>query len=375
MNEKEVAEIRRHFNPQKTNITAVRGCCVNEKGEIIAEFHQSLANLTGDETEAVLTLLKKTLSGSIDVNLIDIAFSNAQVLGGEEHKRLLNLRNSSLKDDDAVRSLYNSIIHSFRYEGNYLIMLAKDDYDVFSYTKDGEREEDSSSVYSYVVCGVYPLKLTKPQLSFAAFDNSFKNIAANSVISAPEIGFLFPAFDDRAPNIYNTLFYSKNTSLDRSETVDSLFKAKTPMPAAQQKETFDALLSDALESDCNIEIMQNLQTEINEMITYHKENHIEEPLKISKKDISDILRDSSVSEQSVTAFEKKFDLAFGENAELSPKNIVEVKKFEINTPEVSIKVSPEHSELVQTRIIDGVKYIVIRADGGVEVNGINIDIK
>ena len=86
MNEKEIAEIRRRFNPQKTNITSVHGCCVNEKREITAEFCQPLANLTQDETEALLTLLKKLLSGSIDRNLLDIEFSNEQVLHGEEQK-------------------------------------------------------------------------------------------------------------------------------------------------------------------------------------------------------------------------------------------------------------------------------------------------
>ena len=31
MNEKEIAEIRRRFRPDKNNITHVRGCYVNEK--------------------------------------------------------------------------------------------------------------------------------------------------------------------------------------------------------------------------------------------------------------------------------------------------------------------------------------------------------
>ena len=39
-----------------------------------------------------------------------------------------------------------------------------------------------------------------------------------------------------------------------------------------------------------------------------------------------------------------------------------------------IKVDPARSDLIETRIIGGVKYIMICADENVEVNGVNIHI-
>ena len=66
------------------------------------------------------------------------------------------------------------------------------------------------------------------------------------------------------------------------------------------------------------------------------------------------------------------DETFGENAPLSPANIVNVKKFDLVTPDVTIKVNPEHRDLISTETINGVRYILIRATEGVEVNGINI---
>ena len=38
MTEKEIAEIRRRFNIDKTNISNIRGCYVNENKEIISEI-------------------------------------------------------------------------------------------------------------------------------------------------------------------------------------------------------------------------------------------------------------------------------------------------------------------------------------------------
>ena len=51
------------------------------------------------------------------------------------------------------------------------------------------------------------------------------------------------------------------------------------------------------------------------------------------------------------------------------------KKFEITTQDVVIKVNPERSDLIETRVIGGVKYIMICADESVEVNGVEINIK
>ena len=374
MNEKEVAEIRRRFNPQKTNITSVHGCYVNENREIVAEFNQPLAALTQDETESMLALLKKLLSGGLDRNLIDIEFSNEQVLGGEEHKRLLKLRDSALCDEPELKALFSDIIETVRVEGAYLILAAADNYDVFTYREDGKKDEDSTELFKYFLCGVFPVKMTKPQLSFAAFDNTFKNIVANSVITAPLLGFMFPAFDDRAANIYNALFYTKDSAANNSEIIDRLFKAEPPMPAAEQRETFNSLLNGVTNDENNLEIIKNIQDEIGGMITEHKESREREPLAVSRDDICDILRSADMSDEKIETFKAGFDESFGEKARLNPQNLVETKRLELTGADISIKINPERSELVETRVIDGVKYILIRADEEIEVNGVPINI-
>lgn len=374
MNEKEVAEIRRRFNPQKTNIIGVHGCYVNENREIVAEFNQPLAALTQDETESMLALLKKLLSGGLDRNLIDIEFSNEQALGGEEHKRLLKLRDSALCDEPELKALFSDIIETVRVEGAYLILAASDNYDVFTYREDGKKDEDSTELFKYFLCGVFPVKMTKPQLSFAAFDNTFKNIVANSVITAPLLGFMSPAFDDRAANIYNALFYTKDSAANNSEIIDRLFKAEPPMPAAEQRETFNSLLNGVTNDENNLEIIKNIQDEIGGMITEHKESREREPLAVSRDDICDILRSADMSDEKIETFKAGFDESFGEKARLNPQNLVETKRLELTGADISIKINPERSELVETRVIDGVKYILIRADEEIEVNGVPINI-
>ena len=82
MNKKEVGELRRRFKADKSAITHVRGCYVNEKKEIVSQFNQSLALMSEEESEKLLAILRRTLSGGIDRNLIDISFATKQVAEG-----------------------------------------------------------------------------------------------------------------------------------------------------------------------------------------------------------------------------------------------------------------------------------------------------
>ena len=81
-----------------------------------------------------------------------------------------------------------------------------------------------------------------------------------------------------------------------------------------------------------------------------------------------------VEENRVEAFGQRFEEDFGPEAALPPKNLVDTKHLELRCPDVTIQVNPERGDLVETRIIDGVRYILIRAEEGVEVNGVEVKI-
>ena len=376
MNEKEIGELRRRFRPEKSNITHVRGCYVNEKREIVSQFDQSLAMMTQTETEEILAILRRTLSGTLGKNLIDVSFDTSQVVDSDEHKLLMALRQSALQDENAVQEFFFRVTQSLVMEGNYMILLVHDTYDVPFRSADGFQQEDASSeVYSYMLCSICPVKMTKPALSYYAHENRFYNRDADWIISPPELGFLFPAFDDRCANLYASLYYTRNAGENHQEFVDTIFRQEIPMPAEAQKETFDDLLGQALAEECSLEVVQTMHEQLCDKIEAHKQNKEEEPLTLTKRQVSEVLSDSGVSEERVAAFEEKFDASFGAEAALSPRNLVDARRFKVCTPDVTIQVNPERSDLVETRLIGGVRYILIRAEEGVEVNGVDIQIR
>ena len=376
MNDKEIGEIRRHLRRDRSNITHIFGCYVNDNKEIIAEFRQSTGIMPENESDKYFALLRRTLSGSIGKNLIDITFKTSQVAGSPEHKLLMDLRESKCNDEEMRQEFYKKIIDNVVLEGNYLILLGCDSYDVPFKSKDDSTQHDQSEeVYTYILCTICPVKQTKANLHYVPEEKLFHDGAMNQMVSAPALGFLFPAFDDRSTNIYNALYYTHDIKNGQDALIEALFNTPVPKPAAEQKKSFEALLTTSLGEEGSRDGVQTVHDQRCQRIELHKESKVPEPLMVSKEEVKEVLTSCGVSDEHVAKFSVDYDEVFGYEADLHPKNIIDNKHFELKTPDVVIKVDPTRSDLIETRIIGGVKYIMICADEDVEVNGVNITIK
>ena len=112
---------------------------------------------------------------------------------------------------------------------------------------------------------------------------------------------------------------------------------------------------------------------LREMVDNHKARKDPEPLVVSKRVLSEVLRDCEVEEEKISAFAQQYEEEFGEQA-VSPKNLIDQKETQVRTPNILIKVEADFAHLVETRLIDGKKYILIRAEDGVEVNGVAVSV-
>ena len=368
MNQKEFSELRRRFRPDKSAIHRIYGCFVNGNKEIVSYLDESMGRMPQEESAQYLGLLKKTLSGAPGRQLIDIVFSTQQVAQGEEHKRLSALRDSQLKDAQARDAFYQTVIQSLELEGNYLILLAHDAYDVPRRGKDDRLQEDSDTVFSYLVCCVCPVKDSKVELGYFPGENEFHS-RAGQVVAPPELGFLVPAFDGRAANLYNAVLYTRKADALHQEFIDAVFHTEPPMSAAEQREAFQSALGDGLGEACTVEVVQAIHEQLLDRINRHRESKDPEPLEITAGDVSAILRDCGVDEQAVQGFQTQCRTLLGEGV-LNPANLIDPRRFELKTEAASVTVDPERSYLVELRELDGRKYLLVPADGGVTVNGL-----
>lgn len=378
MNLKELKEIRRRFSLNKDSISHIYGCYVNAAREIVTTIDMPVGLMEQEEGEMYLKILKKSLSGNLGRNLLELPFSTAQVENSDEHRLLQALRQGQLRDAGLRDTLYQRIIETLNMgDESYVILLAHDTYDVpFKSSNDEFFDEGSAEIFDYFVCAICPVKDAKAALRYTSEEKTFRSASTGHIIGPPAVGFMFPTFDDRAANIYSTLYYSRDLMDIHDELISGLFNLESiPMSAGLQQNTFSTVLSDALHGECSLEVVQAVHGELREKLEIHKEVKDVEPPEIYVEDVSDILKQKGISEEKITAFHQSCEKEFGNAGVLNPGNLMETKAFELHTADVKIKVAPDCAASIQTRVIDGIKYILIPVGDGATVNGIDIDIE
>lgn len=372
MNKKEVAEIKKRFTKTKCSFTRLCGCYVDAEKQKRLTLKEAFLSLPEEEMFKYIDIFRKTLSGSIGKTMLNMEFPMEQETkeDGTQHF-LMKLLESKLTDDDLLNEFYDKIISVYNYPENYFIILTHDAYDIPKITSDGVENFDASEyVYDYILCCICPVKLTKPGLCYNAETNHIQDRIRDWVVEAPQSGFLFPAFNDRNMDIHNLLYYSKKSDELDAVITEEVLGCQLPLPAKSQKETFNNILEESLGLDCDYEVVKTIHENLNQMLAETSEEP--EPLALAKEDMSHLLMKSGVEEKEIETFEARFDETVGEDQCLMAANISSPKKFEVATPDVKVTVNPQRTDLVETKVINGVPYLMIEINDLVEVNGIQV---
>ena len=371
MNKKETLEIRKQFTNENCAITRICGCYVDADKQIRTELKEAFLSLPEEEIFKYYEIFRKTLSGTVGKNLLNMEFPLEQEMPDGTQAWLLRLLGSRLTDDALLEEFYEKIIHSYSYGENYYIILIHAAYDIPRRAEDGTELFDASDdTYEYLLCSICPVKLSKAGLCYNAEKNSIEDRNRDWLVEAPEAGFLFPAFNDRNTDLHSMLYYTKNPEALQPALMEEFFGCQTPLSARGQKETFQELLTEALGESCDYETVVNIHENLNELIEEKKD--LPDPPTLTKPEVKYLLLQSGVSEETMEHFEEQFDITAGEKTEFLATNLTSTKTMEVRTPDVIVKVSPEKAALLETRIIDGRSYLLIQIDDQVEVNGVII---
>ncbi len=371
MNKKEVLEIRKQFTPRNCAITRICGCYVDHEKNKKLESKDAFLSLPEEEAFKYFDIFKKTLSGTIGKNMLNMEFPLDAEMPGGNQEFLLKLRDSKLEDDMLLEEFYDKVIATYEYAENYYIILIHAMYDIpGKSTDDLEMFDASEDVYEYLLMSICQVSLSKAGLCYNAEDNRIEDRVRDWIVDMPDKGFLFPAFNDRNTDLHSVLYYTKKSEDLQPEMIEQLLGAQMPMSADTQKETFQMIIEDTLGEDGDYETVRNIHETLNDLIEEHKEEP--EPLKLDKTDVKKIFEQSGVSAEKMENFDRNYEETAGEKTSLLASNIAETRKFNIETPDIIIKVNPDRADLVETRIIDGRQCLVIPVDDHIEVNGINV---
>lgn len=371
MNKKEIAEIKKQFTQERCAITRICGCYVDGEKNKKTELKEAFLSLPEEEMFKYFAIFRKALSGTVGKNLLTMEFPLASEEAGGTQDFLMQLRASSLKDENLLEEFYDKIIENYYSVENYLILLIHAVYDIPGKSSDGEEMFDASDeVYDHILCCICPVTLSKPGLSYDEESNAFHTRICDRVVNMPDIGFLFPAFHDRSTDVHSLLYYAAKPEELRMEFVEPVLGCNLPLSAGDQKETFQTIVEETLGDACDYEVVKNIHEKLNEMIEEKKDEP--DPVVLDRAEVKRLLEYSGVEEEKLSSFEEKYEEAAGTDTCFVASNVANTRQFEIKTPDVVVKVSPDRMDLVETKVINGRKCLVISLDNSVEVNGIAV---
>lgn len=367
----EINEIKKRIRKTGCDSLRICGCYVaGDDKRKLTYINDYLGNLPEEEQHKYVELLRKSLSGSLGKSLLNLEFTKEAEQDGGAALSLLALRDSCFKSEAVLDSFYDYIIEHYGYVGNYLILMMYDSYDVPVKTADNIKLDESSEVYTYILCAICPVNLSKAGLSYHEDTNLIQTRYRDWVVEAPVTGFLFPAFNDRSADIHSLLYYTKTTKEMHSEFITEGLGCEEKLPADMEKTIFKNIVEEALSYQPETNLVEAIR-EINDNVTQLIDNNSsDEPVMLDKAQVKNLLARSGIKNEQLEMLDKRYDEELGADFELAADSIAEQKTFEIKNNDVSIKMKSENASRIEIKMIDGHKCLVIPVDDDIEVNGI-----
>ena len=248
MNKKDVLEIRRRFT-KNTSIDRVSGCYVDCNRNIVVKFNESFYSLAEEEFYKYLEIAKKTMAGNVGNNILELDFPSDEEETGGRQEFFMQLKKSGLKEEELLDRLYNDIIEKYAYTGNFIIIVFHDSYDVMKKTSDDLELDESEEVFEYILVSVCPVELSKPALGYRSDENRIGARIRDWVVGAPDVGFMFPAFDDRSSNIHKVDYFTRDPKSPHPEFVEDILGCNTKRTAYEQRETMKLIVNKAYKDE------------------------------------------------------------------------------------------------------------------------------
>ncbi|MCR5020797.1 DUF4317 domain-containing protein [Ruminococcus sp.] len=373
MNKKEIAEIKKNFSDDCNffTINRVVTAFVDAEKNIKCKTNQLYNIMPQDESELILANLKKTLSGRIGANLLEYPFPKNAILEGGQQQFLWGVLKSKLADEEIVDNFLNTIVEKVEYVSTYSIFTAHCTYSVLKKTKMDEIDEDSdSSDYNFIITAICPVNLRIDGLIYNEEENAIaKKEGSDRIVEMPTDGFLFPLFNDRAPDVNGVLYYCKNAKKPNTSMIEEFLGCEFTMTGQNEKEVFHSILGKVVADELDYDMITKVNDKIQNFID--QTAHETEIATIDSQKMNSILWEAGVSQEKLVNLDKVFEQAT-ENKPLTAVNLVE-KKTVVAVPSITVNIGKGGADKVKTQMIGGRNCLVIALDDPeISINGLEM---
>ncbi|MCM1524146.1 MAG: DUF4317 domain-containing protein [Ruminococcus sp.] len=370
MNKKEVAEIKKNFTDSSGFFTLnhIVSVYVDPQKNVRCKDNRLYALIPEDEGAVMLETMKKILSGKVGKNLVEYGFPREEYDEDGAQNILYSAVKGRLEDELANDRLIERIINNMEYETAYSLIIGYCSYGIM--TKDNDDNADGE--YNFIAASVCPVCTGNDGLMFDSGANAIVKKANTDLIvsRAPTDGFLYPVFSDRAPDVNNVMYYTKNPKRPNISVVEDVLGCEWVMSFQREKETFRQILTDVAADELNYNVITYVNEAIRDIVNNSK-NETELPL-IDGNKLYGILFDAGVSSEKLDSLAAVFKERVGKADGLTAENLVE-SKVTLSAPEITVHISRAAADKVRTSVIGGRRCLVIDLDDPtITVNDVNV---
>ncbi len=341
--------------------------------------------------------------------MLELIFSKEEEEPGGKQQYLLGLRESGLRNPELLEHLYDMIIENYDYVGNYLILIFHDAYDVITKTNDDLKLDESEEVYTYLLCAICPVNLSKPGLGYREAENRIGARIQDWVVGVPDVGFLYPSFIERSTDIHTLTYYVRDAKDSHADFIQAALGCEAKRTATEEKDTFHSMVKRAIapiiekSDDVLLEIQENLNTLVEEKEAEMEDLVIGEPeeFTLTPEIIKEVLTQSEIPDATVSLIQDHFTEEF-QDAPPVVKHLVDEKAIEKNQKakkelklleevaslrqelkekdeaqienpsDLFLRMNPEKADHIKTETIDGQKYLLIPVEENdqIHLNGV-----
>lgn len=341
----DVQELRRRLKKTECTFGRMCGCYVNSGKQVVLKFGEQFSELEEDEFYKYLEIAKKTLSGTLGGNLLELEFARGEQ-ADECRSFLLTLKGSKLANDDLLDRLYEQVIEQYAYPGNYLILVYHDVYDVPARATSGEAQEESEEIYEYILCAVCPVELSKPALGYREEENRIGARVRDWVVGLPDLGFVYPAFSGRGSDVNAVLYYVKTGRGSHPELIESVLGCVSQRTATEEKKAFQSVVKSAFgEDEEQAEAaFFRIQKTISGMVAEQEADDSLPPVSLTAETVADLAAEAEVPESVREQIGKAFAQTFGDVPPVA-NNVLDSRLVEENTQRM-------HTAALEQRVAD-----------------------
>lgn len=214
---------------------------------------------------------------------------------------------------------------------------------------------------TFLLCAICPVEKEKPKLVYNARDKELCDGLCQFAVKAPAVAIMYPGIEEKAPVYDEALFYAKSIKTEYDDLITNMVSGNIPATSNKTKEWFSETLG-KLGEPIHYEQVKFIQNELTDKAAVEQ--------RMGKEEILSVLKHSGVSQPSRDVFAKEFDETFGKD-ELAAENLMPTGAMEITNGLIKIHVTEDGKSLLQIKMVDGRKSIVIPlVENNILVNGI-----